>query len=332
MIKFFDPGKSYLKIKDEVDAAMQRVLAAGDLILRNDVEQFEEAFAKYVGTTYAIGVNSGTDALLLALQACDIGRWDVVVAPSYTFRATVDSAIRTGANVELYDKGERPDLEGMDAWIPAHIAGEVESWVPAVIEECKFRDVVVIEDAAQAIGAAPVMGAAACYSFYPAKILGCYGDGGAVATNSKEIYDYIKRARNHFKGETGPVGMNSRLDNLQAAVLNVKLKYLPDAITRRKQVAELYDAGLEGVKKPKPRAVYQDYIIEYKNVGGLKDFLAKNGIETMENGYPFAEMFTKGPKTLAYEANSLRIPCNENLTDEEVQEVITRINEYINLH
>lgn len=326
-VRFFNPGASYLKIKPEIDAEMQRVLAAGDLILRQDVEDFERNLAAYVGTKYAVAVNSGTDALYLSLLAHNIGPKDTILCPSYTFRATVDSALRTGAKVVLYDYDEMPSFNNCTVWMPAHIAGEVPYWMADAISLANQLEILVIEDAAQAIGAAPVRGDMACYSFYPAKILGAYGDAGAICLNSKEKADWLKRARNHFKGETGPVGLNSRLDNIQAAVLNVKIKYLSEWIMRRKEIADMYDEGLN-VKHAPPRAVYQDYIIEHDNVLGLMDYLADNGIETMANGYPFTDLLTKGPKTIAYEARSLRIPCNPDLTDKEVEYVIETINNY----
>jgi dTDP-4-amino-4,6-dideoxygalactose transaminase len=327
-IRFFNPGLSYSKIRDEVLAAIDNVLSGGRLILQKELEDFEEQFAAYVGTKYAVGVANGTDALFLSLMALGVDSEDTILCPSYTFRATVDSALRTGAEVKLYDHEERPNFEGITVWIPAHIAGEVPDWMEDATEECYERGITVIEDFAQAIGAAPVRGATACYSFYPAKILGCYGDGGAIATDNPVIADYLKRARNHFKGEHGPVGLNSRLDNLQAAVLSIKLKYLPENIYARKRVAKMYDAGLKGVGLPNERQVYQDYIIYHEKAAELFDFLKERGIETMRNGYPFADGVEKGPKTLEYEEHSLRLPCNPDLEDEEVQRVIDTINEF----
>lgn len=324
MIRFFDPGASYLKIKPEIDAAIQDVLARGDLILRKDVEEFEKSLAEYVGMAHAVAVNSGTDALYLSLLAYGVGPLHIVLCPSYTFRATVDSAWRTGALVTLYDIDEVPNFAGITVWMPAYIAGEIPEWLEAKMAEAKEKNIIVIEDAAQAIGAAPVRGGAACYSFYPAKILGAYGDAGAVATDNPFIADYLRRARNHFKGEQGPVGLNSRMDNIQAAVLNVKMKYLKVAIARRKEIGDKYSEAFG----TKPRAVYQDFIIEAKDVPGLKKHLEELGIETMDNGYPFAEVFTKKPKTIEYEAHSLRIPCNPDLTDPEVEHIIASVKSY----
>lgn len=305
---------------------MQNVLARGDLILRKDLEEFERAFAEYVGTKYAVGVASGTDALLLSLKALGIGPGDKVLAPSYTFRATVEAIHHVGAEPVLYDMDGKAPPGKYAAVIPAHIAGEL------LYPTFPKGEYFLIEDAAQAIGAGPVMGNAACYSFYPAKILGCFGDGGAIATNDEALYKKLKMMRNHFKGDWRPYGYNSRLDNLQAAVLNVRLKELPSAIGARKQIARRYDAALNGlVGLPSAREVYQDYIIECKNEkerDALYDFLLEQEVETLKNGYPFPDALTKGPLTLVYEARSLRLPCNPDLEEDQVAYVIQCVQEY----
>lgn len=326
-VRFFDPAKSYLAHKPEIDAVMQDVLARGDLILRRDVEEFEENLAKYVGTKYAVAVASGTDALILSLKVAGIQPGDKVMVPSYSFRATVEAVVHAGGVPVVYDDKTHiaPDVK---FWIPAYIAGECTE-PREFIRFVTNNGIKVIEDSCQAIGVAPVEGLTACYSFYPAKLLGCYGDGGGIATNDEAIYEKLKILRNHNKGDWKGVGYNSRLDNLQAAVLNVKIKYLPEAISRRKEIALMYDAGLKTqFLKPTVRSTYQDYIIECPDRDGLKAFLTEQGIETMENGYPYPDIAPKGPLTLAYESRSLRIPCNENLTGSEVQYVIEKINEY----
>ena len=325
MIRFFDPGKAYLAIKEEVDAEMQRVLTSGDLILRHDVCQFEESFAQYVGTKYAIGVASGTDALILSLKA--LGVTGKVLVPSYSFRATVEAVVHAGCEPVLYDFDDFLDFRGVSAWIPAHIAGDKD---PLFTKENieKAKEVIIIEDACQAVGAFPIVGDTACYSFYPAKILGCYGDGGAIATNNEELYSKLLIYRNHNKGDWSEVGYNSRLDNLQAAVLNMNLKYLPDAIARRREIAEMYYDGLEEVVPDSQRNVYQDYIIVTTKRDALYDFLLENGIETLKNGYPYPALYPKGEQTIRYEDNSLRLPCNPELTDEEVEYIIEKVNEF----
>lgn len=327
-VRFFDPAKAYLRIKAEIDGVMQDVLERGDLILRKDVEDFEKNLAIYVGAKYAVAVASGTDALILSLIAAGIKPGDEVMVSSYTFRATVEAVHHVGAIPVLYDlDGEIKIGPKTKAVIACHIAGEV-NMTPGFAETLKSQGVQLIEDACQAIGAAPIQGVTACYSFYPAKILGCYGDGGAIATNDPAIADELRKLRNHYKGDWSKYAYNSRLDNIQAAVLNVKIKYLPEDINRRKEIAETYDRLLKGVGLPKVRTVYQDYIITHPKRDELKSFLSGAGIETLENTYPFPEGLEKGTWTKAYEAMSLRIPCNPDLTDEEVAYVVGKINEY----
>lgn len=325
-VRFFNPGLTYQRHKEEYLKEIDRVLTNGDLILRKDVEVFEENLAKYVDTFYAVGVASGTDALILSLKALNItGK---VLVPSYTFRATVEAVIHAGATPVLYDLDGPVFTPDIQAWIPAHIAGEVMPQFAAKVKEAKSLGIVVIEDACQAIGAYPVEGTVACYSFYPAKLLGSFGDAGGIATNDRALWEKLKIMRNHFKGDWRPVGYNSRLDNLQAAILNIKLKYLPDELAYRREFAKMYDDGLQNVGKPEKRRVYQDYIITTQDRDGLHDYLASVGIETMKNGYPFPDVVQKLPLTIAYEDASLRLPCNGELTYDDIEYVIKHINKF----
>lgn len=308
---------------------MQSVLSRGDLILRKDVEEFEQNFSKFVGARYAVGVASGTDALILSLKVLGIGNGDKVLTPSYTFRAAVEAIHHVGATPVLYDMDGKIDFTSdIKAFVPAYLEGEVPPGIGGVIDSCKLNGMKVVEDACQAIGAAPVRGDTACYSFYPAKILGCYGDGGAIATDNEGIYEELKMMRNHYKGDWSKYGYNSRLDNLQAAVLNVKLKYLPEVLGRRKAIADRYSDELKGVGLPTRREVYQDYVVSHEKRNILRAYLASKGIETMANEYPFPSGLQKGRLAQEYEKHSVRIPCNETLTDEEVGYVIEMINAF----
>lgn len=323
-VRFWNPGYAYQKIRDEIRDEDDRVLSQGQLILRQDVEDFENNLARYVGTKYAVAVASGTDALILSLKILDIGQGDEVITTAYTFRATVEAIHHVGATPVLVDLDEdwkKYITHKTRAVIPAHLEGRTLNWEPE-------PGIHMIEDACQAIGAKEQTGVFACYSFYPAKILGCYGDGGAITTNDEELYNELKIMRNHYKGDWSKYGFNSRLDNREAAVLNVKFKYLADHIARRKEIAHRYDRELKGVVTPEPREVYQDYVIVSRERDQLYEFLAEKGIETMKNEYPFPVDLVKGPKTRFYEANSLRIPCNPELTDMEVDYVIKCINSY----
>ena len=209
--------------------------------------------------------------------------------------------------------------------------------------ECEFRfgtSVAIIEDAAQALGAsrdekkAGTWGMTGCFSFYPAKILGAYGDAGAVATNDEKLYSRLLNLRNHGgKPNAVEPGYNSRLDNLQAAILRVKLKYLPVVIQRRTEIASIYDQKLEELRKegllrlPYNRLgrVYQDYIVGTERHDDLRGFLSSRGIETMINEYRFGPGFPKPLLTSVWERDTLRLPCYPELTDEEVYEVIKAI-------
>lgn len=331
-VRFFDPGKAYLCIKDEVDRAMQDAIVGGRLIAAGrtkeqepwELQMFERKFADYVGTRYAVGVASGTDALVLSLKVLGVGPGHEVLCPSYTFRATVEAVHHVGATPVLYDlDGETKHLRTNKtrAVVPAHIAGEIR--YPKDV-----GGLLMVEDSCQAIGAQAVVGDTSCYSFYPAKILGCYGDGGAIAVNDGGLYEELLVMRNHYKGRWDKYGFNSRLDNLQASVLNVKLQYLPDYIRRRKEIADEYGRRLRGVGLDTERGVYQDYIITTPSPAALQSFLAERGVETMLNGYPFPAQLTKGPMTNIYESTSLRLPCYPELENEQLDYVITQINDF----
>lgn len=329
-VPFWSPGRDFQKYEQDYMQTIRRVLLNGDLILRDDVAEFENRFADAVGTKYAVGVASGTDALFLSLKVLGIGKGDEVIVPGYTFRATIEAVHHSDAKPVLVDFDEdfrRYITKKTKAIMPAHIAGAVKRWI--------HEPIPTIEDACQAVTAAPVYGLTACYSFYPAKILGCFGDGGAIATNDDGIYRELIKMRNHYKGDWSKYGYNSRLDNLQAAILNLKLKRLPAAIERRKVIALMYDQGLSGLPLVGEfdRDVYQDYIVTLESVerrDSLHDFLAMKGIGTLKDGYPFPDESPKPPHTAIYESHRLRLPCNPELKNEEVEYVIERIQQFYN--
>jgi len=322
-VRFFEPGKGYKKIRSKVLKEIDRILSVGDLILREDVDKFEKSLAKFVGTKYAVALNSGTDALYLALKAIGIKPDDNVLVPSHTFVATVQVVAQIGANPVLYDHdggfcGDRK----IAAMICAHITGEIDSKINI--------DCPIVEDACQALGAVKnPRSLIQCWSFYPAKILGAYGDAGAITTNSEEIYNEIRELRNHYKKDYSKWGINSRMDNLQATILNIKLKHLPKILAKRKEIADMYLKRLKGdvglPNNPKGR-VWQDFVIRVDDRDKLHEFLKKQGIETMKNEYPMP--CGKLPLAKKYESETLRIPCNENLTKSEVNYVIKTIKKY----
>lgn len=337
-VPFVNFPKQYKKYKDEIDAAILSCLHRGDLILRQDVEKFEEEFAKYVGVKYAVGVNSGTDALYLALWAYGIGQGDDVLVPSHTFVATAQVVHQIGANPILYDKGGYFTVtEKTKAIIPAHIAGDFGANMDIVMELAKNRGLIVIEDACQSLGAiqegkmAGAWGNVGAFSFYPAKIFSCFGDGGALVTNDEKIYNKVKELRDHSKKNPREWGVNSRLDNVWAAVLRVKLKYLPDMLKRRREIAEIYLRELKGViglPKDTEGRVWQDFLIETPRREELFEYLKTQDVETMKNEYPMP--IGKLPIAEKYEKETLRVPCNDVLTDEEVLYVCEKIKKFFN--
>lgn len=329
-VRFFNPGEAYKKIREEVLPEIDRVLSEGQLVGpdRPDVLAFEKALAEFTGREFAVGLNSGTDALFLALKAVGVKRGDEVIVSSHTFVASVQVVVQLGATPILVDLGE--DWKDFitsktTACIPCHIAGEVLPWEPV-------EGIAMIDDSCQALGAVGFKGAIQCWSFYPAKILGAYGDAGGITTNNAEYARDIKDYGNHWKSDYSKWGINSRLDNIQAAILNVKIKYLPQALVGRKRIAMEY-AKLVGLPIMLPSystgRVWQDYIIWLQSKDereALYDFLKARGIETMKNEYPFP--MPKMPESFTYESESLRLPCNENMTDEDAREVVAAIHDY----
>lgn len=330
MIRFFDPAKTYAAHKDEFDTAYERVMSTGELVGpdRKDVLEFEANLAKFTGKKYAVALNSGTDALYLSLKALGISEGDEVIVSSHTFVASLQVIVQLGATPVQVDLGE--DWQAYitpktKAVIPCHIAGEVLNW-----QRATNQIIPMVDDSCQALGASGLIGDIQCWSFYPAKILGAFGDAGGITTDDEKLARDIKDLGNHWKSDYSKWGVNSRMDNLQAAFLNVRMKYLPDAIARRREIAEMYDTRLDKlyIKTPiqNEGRVYQDYIIEVDNRGSLYEYLKAQGIETMKNDYFFP--VPKKEKATKYESRTLRLPCNENLQDSEIEEVIKAVNTF----
>jgi UDP-2-acetamido-2-deoxy-ribo-hexuluronate aminotransferase len=321
MIKFIDYSRDYKRFKKEYDKAWRKINSTGQLILRDDVEEFEQRLAKYVGTKYAVALSSGTDAILLSLKALEWGRQEVAL-PAHTFKATCGAVINAGCYPVILDMGEGSSCKNQ---IVVHIAGEL-SEIPDT------NNFMIIEDACQALGAVKnPTSKVQCWSFYPAKILGCKGDAGAITTNDEKVYNYIKGYRNHFKEDNSGFGGNHRADNLQCALLNIKIQHIDDILARRKDIAEKYLKELKDVvilPNNVEGRVWQDFIIQTMDRDALYDFLKKEGIETMKNEYPFSPEYPKPQNAKGHEATTLRIPCNENLTDKEQNEVIKKIKEF----
>jgi len=328
IVKFINYQKDYLRFKKEYDKVWKDINMRGDLILRKDTREFEERLAKYVGTKFAVALSSGTDAIYLSLKALNLPPYYIkgrIAVPCLTFKSTCGAVINAGSEPILYDMDGLINEECRVAII-AHIAGE--------IFKINRNPEIIIEDACQAFGALKnPISKVQCWSFYPAKILGCKGDAGAITTNDEKVYEYVKEARNHFKTDNRDFGGNYRMDNLQAGLLNIKIQHIDEILARRKEIAEMYLKELPEFLLPNNQEgrVWQDFVIRTENFNQrneLYKFLKKRGIETIENDYPFTPQYPKLPLCAIYESETLRIPCNENLEDSEVDYVIKCIREF----
>ena len=303
-VPLLDLQAQYAAIKSEVDAAVRDVLDRQQFVLGDKVEQLEEQVAGYVGTEYAVGVASGTDAILLSLRALGIGAGDEVITTAFSFFATAGAIVNVGATPVFVDIDpktfnidpslvERVITDRTKAVLPAHIYGQCADMEP-IVGLAEKHGLKVVEDLAQAIGAeykgrsAGSMGDCGCLSFYPTKNLGAYGDGGMVVTSDRQVAKALRMLRDHGsrgKYEHELVGTNSRLDELQAAVLLAKLPCLDEWSDSRRQNAAYYDsklAGLDGVQTPyiapENVSVYNCYTIRVRERDKVAEHLKREGI------------------------------------------------------
>ncbi len=361
-VPFVNAARNYELIKDEIDAAYFEVMSRGDLIMRGQLKSFEDNLANFVGTKYAVGVNSGYDALHLSLRVLGIGPGDEVLVPAHTFVASCSAIVNVGATPVLVDvtkdfnvdtsKIEEAITPKTKAIIPVHLSGWMAD-MPEIMEIAQKHHISVVEDACQSLGSsingkgAGSWGNTGCWSFYPFKILGGYGDGGAVTTNDPKIAEWIARARyNGEDRETGEYhmhGFTALLDNLQAAFLDVKLRKLPSWIIRRKQIAEVYRNGLSDLpdlllphyNKPGFDHVYQNYTIRSKQGDGFSDYLKANGVEVLTQfrkpyyKHECLKLVDRGfPETEALSREVCSLPMNVEITDEEVAYVIKVVRSF----
>jgi dTDP-4-amino-4,6-dideoxygalactose transaminase len=337
MIPFINLRKEYDEIAIKIRPVFERVLRNSSFILGQEVEKFETEFAYYLGVKYAVSVNSGSDALYLALRALNIGKEDEVITTSHTFISTIDAISRNGAKPVLIDIDpqtycidtkliEKKITKKTKAIIPVHLYGN-----PADIDEitkvAKKHNLFIVEDCAQAIGAEykgrkiGTYGSFGCFSFYPTKNLGAYGDGGMIVTNNKKLAKNLKKLRNYGsykKNVHDFVGINSRLDEIQAAILRVKLKHLDKWNKKRRALALNYSKTLQKScivtsEKAYTKHVYHLYVIRNKNRDKLQKYLFKNGIETKIH-YPLPVHLQKAYQFLGYPRGSL--PVTEQISKE----------------
>jgi len=337
MVPFLDLTRQYKKIKEEILSATRRVYEKGRFILGEEVSTFEKEFSHYCGVRYGVGVGSGTDALYLALKAAGIGEGDEVVTVANSFIATALAISFTGAKplfvdidpktytmdpncLELLLKRRKAKGSGrkIKAVLPVHLYGHPAE-MDSILEIANRYDLIVIEDACQAHGAkygrkrVGSFGVMGCFSFYPTKNLGGYGDGGMVVTNHKKYDQKLRLLRYYGEREKYKhilKGHNSRLDEIQAALLRIKLKYLDQWNEERRRKAELYTQMLSplGVvcptEKKGVRHVFHLYTIKTKKRDSLQAFLKKKGIETLIH-YPIPIPLQKAFYELGYRREDL---------------------------
>jgi dTDP-4-amino-4,6-dideoxygalactose transaminase len=361
-VRFVDPGKVYAMIKDEIDAAYFDVMTKGDLIDRGQLKRFEENLAAFVGTKYAVGLNSGYDALHLSLRAAGIGPGDEVIVPAHTFVASASAIVNAGARPVLVDVGQDFNIDGdkmeeavtsrTRALMPVHLNGYMADMV-RVMELATKYNLVVVEDACQSLGAqmqgkrAGSWGLTGCWSFYPFKILGGYGDGGALTTNDPEVARFATRMRYNGEdrqtGEYHGHGFTCLLDNLQAAFLDVKLRHLPGWIERRREIADRYRLGLADISDlllphyddPRRDHVYQHYVVRAKQGNDFSDYLKANGVEVLTQ---FRKPYYRHealkledcgfPETEALSREVCSLPLNVEISNRDVDYVIAAVRRF----
>ena len=355
-IPLLDLKAQYESIKDEINAAVIGVLESGNYVLGPNVKALEEEVAAYCGVKYGIGVANGTDALFLSLKAYGIGPGDEVITTPYTFFATAEVISLVGATPVFVDidprtynidatKIEQKITKKTKAIIPVHIFGQMAD-MGTIMEIAKKYNLLVVEDACQAIGAeykgkkAGSIGRISCFSFFPTKNLGGYGDGGMIVTNDGEIAEKIRVLRMHGskpKYYHSILGYNSRLDELQAAILRVKFKYLDKWNQQRREKAKIYDETLGNNILSVPYiaegniSIYHLYIIRSKNRDDLMQKLKEKGIGCAVY-YPIPLHLQRVYKVLGYaegdlleaekaSKESIAIPLYPELSEGMIREI-----------
>jgi dTDP-4-amino-4,6-dideoxygalactose transaminase len=363
-VPLIDLKRQYHSIKEEIDSAIQDVLEDQAFILGPQVKEFEKLFASYCNTKHAIGVSSGTDALLLALKSLGIGNGDEVITSPFTFFATVGSICNTGAtpifaDIDPESYNIRPDLiekrinKNTKAIIPVHLYGQCADMDP-ILEIAKKHNIKVIEDAAQSIGAeykdrkSGSMGDLGCFSFFPSKNLGGFGDGGMVTCNSDELAEKINMLRIHGgkpKNYYSIIGINGRLDTIQASILIKKLRHIDLWNEDRRQKASYYTKQIEGRDLIPPKTinvnkhVFHLYVIRLKERDRLVEHLKANNIGCAVH-YPIPQHLQKCLEHLGYKEGDmpeaeraakeiLAIPIFPEITKEEQDYIISTINGFL---
>lgn len=362
-IPFFNYTALFAAEESELMPIIHDVLRRGAYIMQKDLLQFESNLARYLGVKHVIGVADGTVALMMGLRAAGIGPGDEVIVPSHTFVASAAAIHHVGATPVLADCG--PDHLIDAASVARKISGKTRAIMPVqlngrtanmdgIVALALEHDLKIVEDSAQALGSrfkgrfAGTFGVAGTCSFYPSKTLGCFGDGGAVFTNDDDTADFIRLLRDHGRSHSGDVvvwGYNSRLDNLQAAVLDFKLARYDQAIARRRHLAAIYQARLgdvaELVLPPGPDSdpdhfdIFQNYEIETERREELRAYLDEQGIKTIIqwggktiHQFPKLGLNSDLPRTEEMTKRFLLLPLNTSLSDDDVEYICATIRTF----
>ena len=363
-IKFVDLGRQFEEMENELMKAIAKTLEGQHFILGKEVIEFEKMFKNYIGCNYSVGVDSGTSALHLALKTIGIQPGDEVITVPNTFISTAFAISECGANIVFVDVDDKTQLMDLNkiknviskkvkAIIPVHLFGQMVD-MNALMNIAKNNNIFVIEDACQAHGAsqngrmAGSIGDLACFSFYPGKNLGAYGDAGMVTTNNKSYFEKLILLRNYGSSKKyfhNCRGYNARLDTIQASILKEKLKYLNSWNIKRREIAQIYLQNLNGVGdiilptfKEGYKSSYHLFVIRSKQRNELYNYLNSMGIQTIIH-YPIPIHLQKAYVELKLEKGSfpisemladeiLSIPLHPNLTKKEIYYVITCIKDF----
>lgn len=365
LISLNDLKRQYNLIAEQINKSILETLESGQYILGPRVAKFENLCSQYLNIRHCIGVANGTDALTIALEALEIGKDDEVITTPFTFFATAEAIVRVGAKpvfVDIHplsynidpDEIEKKITSKTKAIIPVHIFGQVCN-MDKIVAIAKEHNLFVIEDACQAFGAeyngkkAGTIGDVGCFSFFPTKNLGGYGDGGLICTDHDEIAQRIRMLRQHGsrkKYYNEMIGYNSRLDELQAAILLVKIGYIDEWNRRRIEIAQVYNKmiNLDGIIKPtkvepfEKGHIYHLYVLQHEKRDEIMKYLNEKGIASGIY-YPVPLHLTKAMEFLGYKQGdfevaekvsqrSFAIPMFPELTMEEIEYIANSINDF----
>ncbi len=366
LVPFLDLERQHRNLRTELLCAFEQVLSSADFVLGKHVVLLENYMAELCGTRYAVGMNSGTDALRLSLMASGIGSGDEVITSANTFIATLMAISDVGANPRLVDVDETYNMDpnqleraltsSTRAIVPVHYTGRMAD-MKQILEFASDHGLVVIEDAAQAIGArreghhAGGAGSMGCFSFHPTKVLGACGDGGVVTTDDPELAKRLRRLRNLGRTDRDVWvvrGLNSRLDSMQAAILLAKTRHLPEWIKRRRQIAEQYAVSFGGrcrvpLDGQDETQVYHLYVLALPGLANqeAQAFLHDAGIDARIHyltpvyrqkpytglGYSKADF----PITEQFCRTTITLPLYPEMTEAEVSRVIGSLNEFLDM-